>query len=1169
MTDGGAVEFDGRARLPEGQLAIEASAGTGKTYALTGLAMRYLAEGRIVASELLVVTYTRAATEELRARLRERLATAVAHLEDGHELPAEDELLAFVCAQDQDLRAQRLSTALSEFDSVTITTIHGFARQMHRMLGISGDIDPDAELVSNAEDLVVATCTDILAQEASAPDIPGPLPELGDLVRATTEALRRPGIDVQPDPGQPKAKPVHVTLRRLVLRAIDECARRRTEQAVIGFDDLLAHLRDAIHDPVTGPGVVGALRNRYKVALIDEFQDTDAVQWDIFSSLFAVLGTGNVLITVGDPKQAIYRFRGADVHTYLDAVGEGSGVRRETLGTNWRSDEPVLRSLEALLAGATFGDPLIPFTSVGVSDPHIGRRIRIGSEADPPVLDVRAMVRDDVARTVKDSEVLIADAARDAVAEDLAAYIASLLSGAEVPGKEPGTVRSVVASDIAVLVTRNIHAERLQRELVDAGIPAVVAADGTVLGSRAAVQLRMLLRAMARPFDPALVHSYASSWFVDWTPERIAAASDAEWMGLQEDLATWAGLLGTEPVAEVFARIWGRTLVIPRVIGTRDGDRHVTDLEHLVELLHDAAPRGRSAVPGLLAVLETPPDVQADTEVDGNVTARRIESDSDAVQIMTIWKAKGLEFPIVCVPTLWWPPPQGLTVFADRTPTGGVQWVLDLANGKDWPDRTGAAARRARGDAEVAGEQLRLLYVALTRAHHLTAVWWANRQSSKDTALAHLLFARDGADLDATAFGAPSVTVPPAVDLADALQPVVDAATGTIAVTILEDPPVPPVLPERSVPSPTEPDEFHVASFDRVLDRSVHRWSFSSLTRHIDEIGSDPYDDSGADRGAGDEAGFDDALGFGPPAHGEPETGNGTSMPFAEGDLLTLPAGTEFGTLVHSVLERADFTADPLTDELDRVAGIVLADGPVDLTPRDGADGSPGTGRDLLASGLADALQAPLGPLFDGDSLVDLRPGDRLDETDFDLRLAGGGARATMKEIAGLVRSHLASDDPLRTWADAFAASAPGLELAGFLTGSIDLIARVGSGDGAHFVVVDYKTNQLVPRGVDPSRGDYSPAALATAMAAHHYPVQALLYSVALHRYLRWRLPGYRPEDHLGGAAYLFLRGMTTVNEPADDGASLGVFSWPIPPDLVLELSDLLAGRPEERDTGG
>ena len=268
----------------------------------------------------------------------------------------------------------------------------------------------------------------------------------------------------------------------------------------------------------------------------------------------------------------------------------------------------MLRSLEALLAGATFGDPLIPFTSVGVSDPHVDRRIRIGPEVEPPVLDIRAMVRHDLARTVRDPDVLMSDGARDAMAEDLAAYVASLLSAAEVPGKEPGTVRRVVASDIAVLVTRNVHAEQVQRELVDAGIPAVVAADGTVLGSRAAVQLRMLLRPWSDHSIRHWVHAYASSWFVDWSPERIVAASDAEWMGLQEDLATWAGLLRSEPVAEVLARIWGRTRVIARVLGTAfDGDRHVTDLDHLVELLHDAAPQRPVGGAGSVGRARDPP----------------------------------------------------------------------------------------------------------------------------------------------------------------------------------------------------------------------------------------------------------------------------------------------------------------------------------------------------------------------------------------------------------------------------------------------------------------------------------------------------------------------------------------------------------------------------------
>ncbi len=132
--------------------------------------------------------------------------------------------------------------------------------------------------------------------------------------------------------------------------------------------------------------------------------------------------------------------------------------------------------------------------------------------------------------------------------------------------------------------------------------------------------------------------------------------------------------------------------------------------------------------------------------------------------------------------------------------------------------------------------------------------------------------------------------------------------------------------------------------------------------------------------------------------------------------------------------------------------------------------------------------------------------------------------------------------------------------LAGHLTGSIDLVLRVPNGaQGPRYVVADYKTNALHPRGVPVGPDDYAADRLAAAMVAHDYPLQALLYSVALHRYLRWRMPGYRPEYQLGGIAYLFLRGMMpavpTVGGPA------GVFEWAVPPALVISLSDLLDGR--------
>ena len=159
---------------------------------------------------------------------------------------------------------------------------------------------------------------------------------------------------------------------------------------------------------------------------------------------------------------------------------------------------------------------------------------------------------------------------------------------------------------------------------------------------------------------------------------------------------------------------------------------------------------------------------------------------------------------------------------------------------------------------------------------------------------------------------------------------------------------------------------------------------------------------------------------------------------------------------------------------------------------------------------------------------------------------------------------HLPKDDPLRSWAQRLSSGLFGVELAGHLTGSIDMVVRVrdatGENSAARFVVVDYKTNTLAEQGREPRLHDYHPDRLPAAMAEHHYPLQALLYSVALHRYLRWRVPGYEPGEHLGGIAYLFVRGMVGAATPLVEGCPHGVFSWQVPPALVTALSQLLEG---------
>ena len=189
---------------------------------------------------------------------------------------------------------------------------------------------------------------------------------------------------------------------------------------------------------------------------------------------------------------------------------------------------------------------------------------------------------------------------------------------------------------------------------------------------------------------------------------------------------------------------------------------------------------------------------------------------------------------------------------------------------------------------------------------------------------------------------------------------------------------------------------------------------------------------------------------------------------------------------------------------------------------------------------------------------------ERLGELSFELRLGGKGRFATVRDIGALVGGHLSKDDPLGPWAQRFAAGLFEVELAGHLTGSIDMVVRVRDAaepDAApRFVVVDYKTNKLAEPGRGAQSLDYHPVRLFAAMAEHHYPLQALLYSVALHRYLRWRVPGYEPAEHLGGVAYLFVRGMAGADTPVVEGNPHGVFNWQVPSALVTALSDLLDG---------
>ncbi len=1142
--------------LPHGRLAIEASAGTGKTHTLSTLAARYVAEEGVPIGELLVVTFTRAAAAELKDRVRRRLVELAAVLRNP-DRPA-DEALAVVWAADREQRLRNVERALTDFDTATITTIHGFAQQVIGTLGASARIDPNAVLVDDAAALTEQVATDVLVSESVTPhfDIDA-LPDLDQLRVAVGLSLGNPDAVLVPDVALPSqrspgeidddeaaAEQLLADRQAAVLRAlVDEVVyligARRLTAGTLSFDDLLRRLRDALGDVDDGAAARATLAERYRVVLIDEFQDTDPVQWKIFDTVFGEVGSDGAVVIVGDPKQAIYAFRGANVHTYLDAA-RAPGTTRTSLDRNWRSDPASLRATEALLDGVTFGADEIRFQHVEAPAGHAERTFTTTDGEVLPAMSIR----------LAGGDVASAGSGEAMVFREVATYVRDLLETAAVPDGDDvdgGGIRPLRPDDVCVLIAANRHGPVVRDALRALDIPAVISRGDNVLASEAASHWHHLLHAVARPTDVRRARGAALSWFFGWDAGRLAAAGDDDIAEVQEQLHRWGEHLIARGVAAFAGQVFAQSDLAGRVLALPDGDRAMTDLDHIAELLSIASARSTSPAT-LLTTFEQLSGGSDDGDPEADLAARRVESESRAVQIMTTYVAKGLEFPVVCCPTLWSPYGAKVKDHVWWDETAGKR-TIDVASRICWGSTDDQADRARRTAKENVGSDLRVLYVALTRAKHHTAVWWLPTREVWKGALARVLFARtpDGV-IDRALFESDELDHLDAAASAALLTPVAARAGGTLEVRAVSNP---GPRPRRwAGAAPLAALDLSVATLDRALDRHRARWSFTAITArsHAEHAWGDPFDDAVGDAGAADE-GVDVVADAGLDAAGP---GAGVA---AGGDapatllLGDIAGGAGFGTLVHEILEQIDFTSTDLEAELALWVDDRLAWNP---WPVD---------RDQLVAGLAAVVRTPLGPLFAGRALADLAPVDRLDELSFDLTLGERGQRATDAQLGAMVLDHLSADDPMRPWAASLASGPFDAVLAGHLTGSIDLVARVRHADGVErFVVSDYKTNRLAARGEVATAAHFAPDQLPAAMAEHHYALQALLYGVALHRYLRWRVADYDPAVHLGGVGYLFVRGMVGPATPTVDGVPHGLFDWRPTAALVTDLSDLLDG---------
>ena len=1071
----------------DGNHLVAASAGTGKTYNIANLFAALVMDRGLRVSEILVVTFTDAATRELRSRLRGVLADLQRELKDGSgnkqskalvsRLPADPAVRAAACSA--------VDAAALEFDCAAIFTIHSFCgRALQRYAfesGLAFDAEPPAEVKSAQLDRAARdwwrTHVTLGHDPAFAAFLDGNAAAtftlenlqglLGDLSMRPTIAPARPSV---PDPAPDSAEAANAALLRIAFGLFDEWLRGQPSRKSPDFDDVLLGMRRALEDRDRGPVLVRALRAEYGAVLIDEFQDTDPVQYGIFRRAFAE-GEGAVpVFFVGDPKQAIYAFRGGDVFAYREAVGTVPEDRRYGLFENHRSTPGVIAAVNDLFRdetpGSTFGDDTIAYS---------GSVVACGGKFDFDLCgDGRAIHFVRVAQK-KDRLAVCAD--------EIASLLAArpMLRTIDEDGKT--SERPLRADDVAILARGLADGKgpRLIRLLEDRGVRAVMADKRrSVFGEPEAESFRLLLAAIAAPSSATgvraalltpvfgldagtlarladgeeLPRSEFDFPFLDCRPDPQAPVAMTDFLRLFHELS---GRWRESGFLAAFDLLAARSGFRSRLAARRGGERSITNLLHLAEIVHSET---EGAANGPSALLDWFAQRSKDA---GDESILRLESEGGAVRIMTIHHSKGLQFPVVVMPdadTAHDPTDNALHVFHQD---GSIR----AAPGFD-PEAAAAEAKEADDEA------MRLLYVGLTRAAWKCIVLAPSEEAGASVALAFdRLFAR-------------AAQCPGTVRIRDA-QPL--------------DPP--PSVPPEPAPAaawlpPRTPPK---------LPTDGGRGSYSSLSpaSHAPRGGVDATLDA-HDSDAGGDAG--------PLVPEGPGTADERT---SDHPIFGFPGGAAVGDCWHKILEEADFAA-PADALRPLVEKKLLAAGRLRCPPDERAARTDAV-LEMVERTLSLPLEAPDGSVF---RLRDVPAEDRVSEWQFDF--SSRAAAATTASLRKILERHWGAEpdgSDHRAFLDSLAAWNKPIPK-GFLTGFIDLAFRR---DGRYYVV-DWKSNSLRRR-----EAAFSHAGLRAEMTAHAYFLQYLIYAAVLHRHLRDSLPGYRWEDHFGGVRYVFLRGAAIGRE--------------------------------------
>ncbi len=1193
---------------------IEASAGTGKTYTIAGLYLRLILEKHLTADQILVVTFTQAATEELKDRIRNTLVKAKSAFLTGSST---DRFIHVLVQNHRNSTSalQQIQDALIDFDNAAIFTIHGFCQRVLHENAFETQSLFDTELVPDQSQTIQEITDDFwrehfydaalefisyavnnisgskyflkLLAKKKTPDIrvvpvvakpafasldgfrarlkelKAAWPLARDAVASAHCGLRSPvlsatvygGLKTSADhPGPSKREQTVIALMEAMGRYADEKSigfpffkgfekftasrliqytkkshmppsheffnicdalyeagvvlesemeqyllylkaqylRFAQEQLIIRkkssnmqfFDDLLVMVKQALDDQ-NGSILVAAIQQKYKAALVDEFQDTDSIQYQIFSRCFD--STQSSFFMIGDPKQAIYGFRGADIFSYLKAAGSVSSSY--TLLENWRSTTGLITAVNTIFSNIK--KPFI-FDQIQFEKGSSGSKVETFDEASSPSMTIWYLT------SKKNPDMpLSRTEAVPRIARAVAVEISRLLFPGPTDLAKNLTDR-YVAGDIAVLVRTNRQAHIVKQHLSSMQIPSVLYNTGNVFHTHEAMELERILSSISDPGDQRLLKAALITDVMGAKGQELGAADGQPpgWESRYASFREYFRLWNQYGFLRMFRRVLAKEKVRERLLQFPDGERRLANILHLAEILHQESVQRTLGMTGLVKWMA---EKRADPVTGSEEYQLRLESDDNAVKIITIHKSKGLEYPVVFCPFAW----DG-SVIKDREFTfhdshSKQELTLDIGS-------VDISMHLALAQDELLAENLRLLYVALTRAIKRCYLVWGRFLNAETSALAYLFHH----DLIPQGFAKTHGVVASLQEtmskknhetLFNDLKQLADTSQGSIRLAPLPaDDGVRQSMPE------VRPEHCACRQFQGTIDFA---WKISSYSYLVSKR---TFDEAFTDR---------DAFRGGAQYLQESHRGF-NAIP----DIFSFPKGTRAGIFFHDVFEHLDFAAKDSEHKVQLVANKLKSYGfeSAWLAP--------------VCGMIDNVLSLPLPNDQTSLQLSSVQFKDRINEMEFYFPLHPITPQVLKKTFDPYTDFSVSGSFPEQIGKLVFPLTK------GFIRGYIDLIFRAKE----RYYLLDWKSNFLGSRVED-----YGKDALRLVMDNEFYTLQYHLYTLALHQYLRQRLPGYSYEKCFGGVFFVFIRGVDS-----EKGPEFGVYNDVPPKDLINALGTSL-----------